>query len=249
MAFKLLTSLKNEFLELLFPIKCAVCERETEGAQKNKLICLACLKNLTPSLSLYCPLCEAKTIDGGLCFSCKMIGGETGNFKLDKLLYPFSYKDPTVEKIIKVFKYDFIKGLAEPIEKLMANYLKKIKERIDLNELLGIPIPLHRIKFNHRGYNQSELIADEIAKCQNIKVLKNCLVKIKSTKDQAKLKENERLKNLNGAFKCLKPELISGQKILLVDDVYTSGATMNECAKVLKEAGAKEVIGLVIARG
>lgn len=250
MAFKLLTSAKDCLLELLFPIKCAVCEKETGHKKKNKLVCAECLKKMPPSLDFYCPLCEAKTIDGKLCFSCRLIISNTEkSFYLDRLIYPFSYKNPAIQKVIKAFKYRFIKDLDQPLGWLMISYLDKIKGKIDLKDIVIIPVPLHKRKFNQRGYNQSELIASEISGYLNIGIINDCLLKIKSTKDQAKLEENKRFGNLKGVFLCAKPWLATGKKILLLDDVYTTGETMKECAKVLKEAGAKEVIGLAIARG
>lgn len=250
MASKLLTSAKDYLLELLFPIKCAVCEKETGNKKKNKLVCTDCLKKISPSLDFYCSLCEAKTIDGKLCFSCRIIISNTEkNFYLDQLIYPFSYKNPAIQKVIKAFKYRFIKDLDRPLGRLIISYLDKIKGKIDLKDTVIIPVPLHKRKFNQRGYNQSELIAAEISRYLNIGVINDCLFKIKLTKDQAKLEENKRFGNLKGAFLCAKPWLAAGRKIILLDDVYTTGATMAEAAKVLKEAGAKEVVGLVIARG
>ncbi|MEK7537228.1 MAG: ComF family protein [Patescibacteria group bacterium] len=250
MTFKLLTSAKDYLLELLFPIKCAVCGKETGDKKKNKLICTDCLKALSPSLDFYCPLCEAKTFDGELCFSCRLIiSNAENNFYLDQLFYPFSYKDQAIQKVIKAFKYRFIKNLDQPLGRLMISYLDKIKGKIDLKDTIIIPVPLHKRKYNQRGYNQSELIAEQISKYLNFEIFKDCLAKNKITKDQAKLKGNKRLENLKDVFLCAKPWLAAGRKIILFDDVYTTGETMKECAKVLKEAGAKEIIGLAIARG
>jgi competence protein ComFC len=250
MTFKLLTTAKGFFIDLVFPVKCVVCKKETERKIKNKLICTDCLKNLSLSLNFHCPLCEARTCNAKLCFSCSLIISNSENkFYLDSLLYPFSYKDKTAQKIIKAFKYQYIKDLEIPISRLMTGYLEKVKKQIDLDGFILVSTPLHKRKFNQRGYNQSELIVSGIAKYLNAETADSCLSKIKFTKDQASLKENRRLENLKGAFFCIKPWLISGRKIILVDDVYTTGATMQECARVLKEAGAKEVIGLAIARG
>lgn len=247
---KLLTKIKEVALELLFPIKCAACEKETAGKRKNKLICTDCLKKLSPSLNFYCPLCEARVANGELCFSCRLLISNTENkFYLDRLLYPFSYKDPAIQKIIQAFKYRFIKSLDEPIGKLIANYLNKIMEQFNLEDYSIVPVPLHKRKYNQRGYNQSELIAQKISPTNTNQLVSICLVKRRATKDQAKLKENKRLRNLKDAFFCPKPWLVAGRRILLVDDVYTTGTTMAECAKVLKESGAKEVVGLAIARG
>jgi|SRR3989344_765432 len=250
MGLNLLTTAKELFLELLFPVRCAACGKETGGKRKNKLICTICLKTLSPSLNFSCPLCEAKTADGRLCFSCNLIISNTANsFYLDRLLSPFSYKGRAIQKIIKAFKYRFIKNLEIPLGRLMTGYLEKIKDRIDLNGLTIVPVPLHKRKFNQRGYNQSELIADKISKYLTADMVGDCLLKTRPTKDQARLKENERPENLKNVFVCSKPWLVSGKRMMLIDDVYTTGATMKECAKVLKEAGAKEVIGLAIARG
>ena len=248
---KLLTALENNFVNLLFPIKCVVCKKETSLKRKNKLICMDCLKNLSPSFNFYCPLCEARTADAKLCFSCNLILNNTQNkFHLDRLIHPFPYKDWPIQKIIKAFKYHFIKDLEIPIGRLMTNYLEKVKKQIDLNSLILVPVPLHKRKYNQRGYNQSELIAKQIISCfEKSEILTDVLKKEEPTKDQASLENDQRIKNIEGVFKCMKPEKILDKRILLIDDVYTTGATMQECAKVLKEAGAKEVIGLAIARG
>lgn len=237
----------EKLLTLFFPVRCAVCEKETEGMKKNKLICSACLKSFTPSTSFYCPLCQAKSIDGGVCFSCLPLA--KGKFHLDRLFTPFSYKEPAIRKTIKSFKYDFIERLVEPIGRLMAKYLEKISNETDFKNFVIVPVPLHKLRFNRRGYNQSELVAFEISKFLNLGIATDLMAKVRSTKDQASLKEEIRTENIEGAFVCLKPEGVPGKKIMLVDDVYTTGATMNECARVLKESGAAEVWGLAIARG
>ena len=258
MALKLLTLIEEYFFELLFPVKCAACEKETGLKKKNRLVCSDCLKTLSPSADFFCPLCQAKTADARICFSCKiLISGSGKNFLLDRLIYPFHYKNLVIQKIIKAFKYRFIKDLEIPLGRLVAGYFDKIGEKdnvgiqkfFDNAEVIVIPVPLHKRKFNQRGYNQSELIARKTAGYLGITPAADCLLKIKSTKDQARLKDGQRPENLKNAFVCSKPWLISGKNILLVDDVFTTGATMNECARVLKEAGAKEVIGLAIARG
>lgn len=244
---ELFTSLKEITFDLLFPLKCSACGKETEDAFKNKLICSDCLKKLRPSLEFYCPNCRAKSIDGGLCFSCTYF--KKSDFYLDKLFYPYLYNNKRIQGAIKAFKYNFIKNLDSPLAKLVINYLEKIKGKLQLNDCLVIPIPLHRIRFNQRGYNQAELIAKKISDFFGFDFCGDCLIKKKKTKDQVELKEEKRKENLKGVFECIKKDFVFGRKILLIDDVYTTGATMIECARVLKENGAKEVIGLVIARG
>ena len=112
-----------------------------------------------------------------------------------------------------------------------------------------MPIPLHKNRERERGFNQSEAIAKIIASELNLQLKKDLLVRAKETKIQAELKDwNQRKNNLAGAFQIPQPEGIKGKNIILVDDVYTSGATINEAVKTLKENGAKKIIALVIAK-
>lgn len=251
----LLTASKTFFLDILFPLKCVVCEKETEEMRKNKLICTSCLKKIKPSLSFYCPLCKARSDTGELCLACRNQNKNLkSKFYLDKLLSPFSYNNYAVNRVIKAFKYQYIKGLAQPIGRLLAVYLKKIEEKIDFDDFVVVPVPLHKRKFFKRGYNQSELIAKEVfnflnSNYEDVFIYFDVLLKAKPTKDQASLDKKLRINNLKNVFLCKSPNLVQEKNILLVDDVYTTGTTLNECAKVLKEAGASQVVGLVIAKG
>ena len=112
-----------------------------------------------------------------------------------------------------------------------------------------VPVPLSKRKLKRRGFNQAEEIAKELSKILRIPLISSCLVKIKETPSQTELSEKERKEKIRRAFLVKEKQGIEDKKILLVDDVYTTGATIEEAAKVLKEAGAKEVFGMVIARG
>ena len=116
-----------------------------------------------------------------------------------------------------------------------------------------VPIPLDKKKFRARGYNQSEELAKELSEILKIPVLSDVLIKTKHTASQAELKKEEREKNILNAFatkNCGTSDVpqFYGKKVFLVDDVYTTGSTMEECAKVLQEAGAKSVWGICLAR-
>ena len=111
-------------------------------------------------------------------------------------------------------------------------------------------IPLHQKRLKWRGFNQAEEIAKKLSFFFEVPVLNNALIRIKYTTPQVKMENNlQRKENIKGAFVCPYPEIIKNQKIFLVDDVFTTGATMEEAAKTLKQAGAKEVWGVVTARG
>jgi len=108
-------------------------------------------------------------------------------------------------------------------------------------------VPMHRKKKRQRGYNQAELIAKEIAKKLDIKMQYGNLIKIKDTKKQSSLNKSERKENIKGAFEIKNAELVNNKKIILFDDIYTTGNTVNECSKILKKAGAKEIVILTLA--
>ena len=116
------------------------------------------------------------------------------------------------------------------------------------NESILIPVPMEKKKMKNRGYNQSEELAKELSKILQIPLSLNNLIKIKQTLPQIKLSAKERQENLKNAFSINNPEELKNKKIFLVDDVYTTGSTMEECAKTLKESGAKQVWGIAIAR-
>jgi len=113
---------------------------------------------------------------------------------------------------------------------------------------LIIPVPLHRSKLVERGFNQAELLSKILAAGLNKEISCNNLYRVKKTSSQFKLKKTERFKNVEHGFACRYPDALYGKSILLVDDIFTTGATLNECAFSLKEAGAKTVTALTMAR-
>ena len=169
---------------------------------------------------------------------------------MDALLSATEYRE--ISKLVHLFKYNFIFELGVPLGKIITRGL--LQNNPTLPDLI-IPVPIHRRKLKWRGFNQAEALARTIS--QNltpgieIPVSLNLLYRKRHTKAQMKIKAyRERLANLTGAF-ALAPrakEIISGKRILLVDDIATTGATLLECAKVLKSAGAKEVTGAIMAR-
>ena len=112
-----------------------------------------------------------------------------------------------------------------------------------------IPVPLHEKRLRKREFNQSALIAKYLAASQGITVMLDCLVKIRDTMPQVGLSSRERRKNIKGAFAINNRPLISGKDIVLVDDVVTTGATVRECSKVLKKAGARNIYVITLAHG
>ncbi|MFH1173243.1 MAG: ComF family protein [bacterium] len=200
---------------------------------------------LFPRQCLGCGLAETWLCDS--CFSRIKIENRllTGYGYLDGVWAVTSFNNPLVQKAIHLLKYQYVSDLALVLGKLIsqpANYI--------INEdWLLLPVPLHRKKFLARGFNQAELLAKEIQKETNWPVLTDVLARKINNKAQVNLKKEARENNVQGIFSINNEEKITNKNILLIDDVLTTGATLSECAKLLKTNGANLVRGLVIAHG
>lgn len=172
--------------------------------------------------------------------------------KLSGLYSALSYKERALtKKLIRQFKYEpRIKSLAKDLVKILMEHFEATGSGMAAarkNDAL-VAVPLEKSRFKNRGYNQSEELGKELSKILLIPLISNNLIKIKKTFSQIELSAEERKKNLKNAFIVKNYSEIRGKKIILVDDVYTTGSTMEECATVLKNAGAKQVWGITVAR-
>jgi ComF family protein len=241
-----LQKINTFFLDALFPIACFSCQK------KDAWLCEECV-NKFPILSFQlCPYCEKEiTKNGTICEKCKKHQFEKNfSLSLDALLCATEYQK--IAKLVHLFKYNFVFELGLPLGKIIARILQKNDS--PLPDFI-IPIPIHKRKLKWRGFNQAEILADSVS--QNltpgfpIPVRTDLVSRQKKTKAQMKIKTyQERLDNLHDAFAVFTQaeKILTGKKILLIDDIATTGATLFECAKVLKAAGAKEVTGAIIAR-
>ena len=189
-----------------------------------------------------------------LCEDCKSILEITGFHQkysapnLKDLYFALSYNNSLSKKLIRRFKYEpFVKELAKPLSSLIIAHFQLMDNKPDFSGYSLVPIPLEKRKMKWRGFNQAEEIGKELAEFLKIPLVSDCLIKTRETISQVELPEDARKENVKGTFSV--KNRILGKKILLVDDVYTPGATMTECARVLRESGAKEIIGIAIARG
>jgi len=185
-----------------------------------------------------CPKCGRPQISGILCPTCRQLQTE-----IDGIRSPYRF-DEVIRKAIHQLKYRNLKAISSCLAELLADYLQS-------NPLPGetiVPVPLHPRRLRERGYNQSSLLARELGKLTNLPVIENCLIRIKEAQPQVKAHNmEERRKNVIDAFMCHN-EKISGKQIILIDDVCTSGATLESCALALKSKGATSVWGLTLAR-
>ncbi|MCX6759718.1 MAG: ComF family protein [Candidatus Nealsonbacteria bacterium] len=242
--------IKNLILDIFFPKFCFNCEKE------GNYLCQDCQ--------------ELLEISG--------FHRNYSTQNLDDLYFAVDYKNPLIKKLIQRFKYEpFVKKLAKSLSYLIITHFQLMdnkpnflpqpepQRRVEKNEhvlrealdprtsngadFILIPVPLDKKRLRWRGFNQAEELSKELAKFLKIPSIPNSLTKIKETFPQIKLSDKERKENVRGVFLIKDRELIKNKNILLVDDVYTTGATMEECAIVLKKAGAKDIIGVVVARG
>ena len=168
-----------------------------------------------------------------------------GEIFFDEVVTCWTYT-PEIEKLIHTIKYQRGKKLARLIGDMVGKTLRSYLGEWENGVI--VPIPLHKIRYRERGYNQSKLLSLSIANKLFLQTLSDFLVRSRNTSTQTELSAEERQKNVEGAFGFKGMSLVDGKKILLVDDVITTGATMNSCASVLKKAGAEKIIGIALAR-
>ncbi|KKQ63182.1 MAG: Phosphoribosyltransferase [Candidatus Falkowbacteria bacterium GW2011_GWD2_38_42] len=215
-----------------------------------------------------CPECKTENRYGEFCQKCQ------SRFYLKGILVAGSYKNPLLSKLIKQMKYHFTRDIALVLGDFLILFLRNHINQKNLksadilagsvwrafaeiknappifnkNRTLIIPVPLHAKRLRWRGYNQAEELAKIVAKKMDYDIRTDILIRKKYNKPQAKLSHDERLQNIQNCFQ-YKGSNLHGINIILIDDVATTASTLNECAKELKQNGADEVWGLVVAKG
>lgn len=214
-------------LEYFFPPRCAFC---------NTL-----LKVGTP---IY--ICEECAEEIGYYNNCINSLNLPRNIEIycDGMVCVGRYSD-SLKNSLKRFKFSSKLSYYRAFGKLLA---LKVQNTLQLNQIdMIIPVPLHRSKQKQRGYNQSELIAEYAAKMLRIPLAANILIKVSESKSQSALGRSERLSNVEGLFKVVNAEGVYKKNILIVDDIVTTGSTINQCSKALRQAGANSIFAGVIA--
>ncbi len=224
--------LKGRVVDFLFPRWCVGCGKEGE------FICNSCRRSLPRVMPPLCPRCGRPQPSGILCPACVSWQAE-----IDGIRSPFRF-DGVMRQAIHQLKYRNLRALAEPLAKLLNDYLATYPIP---GEVL-VPVPLHQKRLRERGYNQSSLLAKELGKLTNLPVVDDCLIRQRHAPPQARSATvEERRSNVTGAFAC-RDHRLQDKQVLLIDDVSTSGATLDACAAALKANGATSVWGLVLAR-
>lgn len=228
---------------IIFPSRCQLCSELLENPGE-KVVCGRCLSRMEVHRGEVCQICGRffyhQSGQKSICLECEH-NPPIFSYHRSLGLYSGNLKD-----LIILFKYKGFEILSQPLA--AALYKKYQKEGIFSGINYILPVPLHRQKQKARGFNQAELLAEELSRLSGLPWSKKILVKIKNTPAQVSLEASEREKNLQGAFAVKQPDKVKGKAFLLIDDVFTTGSTIRECARVLSQSGAREVRALTIAR-
>ena len=240
----MLRKLTNLVLDLLFPRQCVGCK------QADTWLCQKCFNLISPKKFQSCYICQKPSRYGDTCDKHK-----NSPRQLDRLLISCHYSgNPLLKKAIKNLKYHLHpEDISEKLGKILSQTLNK-NLTIPNRDLVLIPVPLHKKRLKERGFNQADLLLHEISRYQQPANLpagrqaSNQLTRTKHTVSQVKSKSRQkRLENLKDAF-TVNQKLSPHKTYILVDDIATTGSTLEECCQALKTNGARNVWGLVIAR-
>ena len=234
-------------IDILYPPRCHLCGRflhPAEGPLQPEHLCADCRAALASVTHPLCTVCgipfSASTCQDHLCENCLR-----SNPWYDLVRAPYLYSGPLMEAVQR-FKYKSETYLISTLGPLLSSFAQGWIPHPQ--GMLTIPVPLHRRRLRERGFNQSLLLARAVSSHLGAKLDFLTLVRRRYTAAQTGLSKEKRKKNVKDAFLVVNPERVKGEVILLIDDVFTTGHTLNECARTLKRAGARAVICLTLAR-
>jgi ComF family protein len=219
------------FVNLLFPPRCGGCQ------QPGSLWCDACRAAVQPILPPWCEVCGELHTPDRLCHNCRQ-----HPLQIEKIRSAAVFEG-ALRQAIHRFKYERWSSLAEPFGEMLADFWRA--ERLTADWL--IPVPLHPSRERDRGYNQSELLARDLSRRVGVRISGRGLRRTRATAVQMTLNAAQRRENVAGAFECTDSR-IRNAHVIVIDDVGTTGATLEACAQAVLKAGAVSVMGLTLAR-
>ena len=223
-------SIGRALTDFVYPPFCLLCESSLQHSENN--VCPQCWEAL--------PKIQPACVDSR---SISIITQQECCF--DSSLAVWQYTE-AAQQIVHLLKYNGYRQLAKSLGQAMGKAAKETIEYAKSDCL--IPVPLHRVKYREREFNQSLLLAEHASEIVKVPVQAKTMIRLCYTKPQAQLSALERHRNVGGAFALKKNVSVQGAHVVIVDDVITTGSTINECAKVLKEAGASQVMALTALR-
>lgn len=237
-------SLLHGLLDIAYPRQCAGCGEpvlDREGSH----ICWDCLAGMNTINAKYCEIC-GDPVDGMVeeKFTCSACNDHRPSF--DFARSAVRHRGP-VRQALHLYKYGAMTCLSSDFSEFMAACVTTHYEGMDFDAITFVP--LYPRKERERTYNQAGLIASDLSRKLKLSCMPDCLRRIRDTPTQTDMSARKRQQNVRGAFVAANERWIEGRRLLLVDDVMTTGATVNECSRVLKKAGAFMVYVVTFARG
>jgi len=232
---EILTTTRNIWsglLTLIFPERCTGCN------QLGSLFCDECRRKVRFVLPPLCPLCGYPSSENLVCPQC-----QRSPLAIDGIRSVAFFEGP-LRQAVHAFKYQGLCTLAVPLARMMSACWQCEPLPADVI----VPVPLHRRRLRERGYNQAGLLAQVLCRESNLPLYEDWLVRAKATSPQVELDAWARRKNVTGAFLCCQPEAVEGQRVLLIDDVCTTGSTLESCSLALRQAGARSVWAFTLGR-
>jgi ComF family protein len=229
-------------VSLFFPPHCASCGADTRSGEH---LCAACAEKVRRIEAPFCQRCSEPfegAIDGD--FVCANCGDRELHFEC--AVAPYLSRG-VVREFIHRFKYDRERFLRQPLANWLADALDDARLQSPPIDAI-VPVPLHPTRFRERGFNQAALLAELLSARAAVPLLA-CLVRTRYTTTQTRLDRHERMENLRNAFRVTHIAAVQSRHLLIVDDVFTTGSTVDECARVLRLAGAASVRVATVARG
>lgn len=241
-AERLLRGTGSALASLFFPPHCAVCAIDTEAGEQ---LCAECAGKAEPIAAPFCRQCS-QPFSGAITseFTCSNCADR--RFHFDCAVAPYRSRG-IVRELIHRFKYDRHFHLRHPLAAWMADGLEDERIRADPFDGL-VPVPLHSARQREREFNQADELARIVARRAGKPVFR-CLRRTRYTTTQTRFDREQRMENLRGAFRVRDTRDVTGRHLILIDDVFTTGSTVEECARVLRAAGAASVRALTVARG
>lgn len=225
--------------DLIYPPGCALCKQRLSSA--SHIICPSCHTLLFPIHAPYCNRCGATLLSiQDDCLACQ---GRTFHFNGTRVGFVF---DDSIQRMIHALKYRHRPGIGYYLGEQLGKIVVRESWISHINKI--VPIPLHKGRQRERGYNQSEFIARGLSSVTGIPIHTNSVIRTRHTRSQTTLTPEKRLVNVRDVFLVPNNQELNGCVVGLVDDVFTTGATLDSCSRVLLESGVSEVYALTIAR-
>ncbi|GBE05204.1 MAG TPA: ComF family protein [Nitrospirae bacterium] len=227
----------NRFLRIFFPEHCPVCEKPSLD-HRTAPICRECWQSILPYTGPVCQRC-GRPLVSDVSIICKGCIEDEPSFERAS---SFGLYEGALRQAINLLKYRGVKRLSAALADMMLDMQTPVLDAV-------IPVPLYKTRLRQREFNQSAIFAKHLAGSTGTTLILDCLIKVRDTAPQVGLSAKQRRKNIKNAFEITRGETVRGKDILLVDDVFTTGATVRECSKLLKKTGAENIYVITLAHG